>query len=111
MAMAALPSSDPPSGENRLESHDGLFRFDLCQRNEFLKQQGAQMPGFRKTGTTISGAIFKVGGSQLDRHLRHLRSHVQGRMFGVLQGCRVSGIRQSSDDSAVAIAGALCALC
>jgi len=39
----------------------GSSEFDLCQRNAFLKQQGAQMPGFKKTGTTISGAIFKVG--------------------------------------------------
>lgn len=38
----------------------GGFNFDLCKRNEFLEMKGMKGPGFTKTGTTISGVIFKV---------------------------------------------------
>jgi 20S proteasome subunit beta 2 len=38
----------------------GGFSFDLCRRNALLEKQGAKMPKFRKTGTTIVGLIFKV---------------------------------------------------
>jgi 20S proteasome subunit beta 2 len=38
----------------------GGFSFDLCRRNAFLESQGAKMPKFRKTGTTIVGLVFKV---------------------------------------------------
>jgi 20S proteasome subunit beta 2 len=39
----------------------GGFSFDLCRRNAFLESQGATMPKFRKTGTTIVGLVFKDG--------------------------------------------------
>ncbi|XP_024378142.1 proteasome subunit beta type-7-B isoform X2 [Physcomitrium patens] len=39
----------------------GGFTFDLCRRNTMLQQQGAKLPKFRKTGTTIVGLIFKDG--------------------------------------------------
>jgi 20S proteasome subunit beta 2 len=39
----------------------GGFSFDLCRRNAFLESQGAKMPKFRKTGTTIVGLVFKDG--------------------------------------------------
>jgi hypothetical protein len=38
----------------------GGFDFDLCARNAFLQERGVKPPGFKKTGTTISGVIFKV---------------------------------------------------
>jgi len=38
----------------------GGFSFDLCKRNEVLEMKGMKGPGFTKTGTTISGVIFKV---------------------------------------------------
>jgi 20S proteasome subunit beta 2 len=38
----------------------GGFSFDLCRRNAFLEGQGAKIPKFRKTGTTIVGLVFKV---------------------------------------------------
>ena len=38
----------------------GGFNFDLCKRNEVLEMKGMKGPGFTKTGTTISGIIFKV---------------------------------------------------
>jgi 20S proteasome subunit beta 2 len=38
----------------------GGFSFDLCRRNDMLQQQGAKLPKYRKTGTTIVGLIFKV---------------------------------------------------
>ncbi|KAK8950373.1 Proteasome subunit beta type-7-B [Platanthera guangdongensis] len=39
----------------------GGFSFDLCRRNEMLTKKGIQLPGFRKTGTTIVGLIFEDG--------------------------------------------------
>eukprot|EP00884_Botryococcus_braunii_P010244 jgi/Botrbrau1/19220/Bobra.0077s0120.1 len=39
----------------------GGFDFDLCARNAFLEARGVKSPGFKKTGTTISGVIFKDG--------------------------------------------------
>ncbi|KAK8926499.1 Proteasome subunit beta type-7-B [Platanthera zijinensis] len=39
----------------------GGFSFDLCRRNEMLTKKGLQLPGFRKTGTTIVGLIFEDG--------------------------------------------------
>jgi len=39
----------------------GGFVFDNYQRNEFLAQKGFPVPKARKTGTTISGIIFKDG--------------------------------------------------
>jgi 20S proteasome subunit beta 2 len=38
----------------------GGFSFDLCRRNAMLEKNGLKMPGFRKTGTTIVGLVFKV---------------------------------------------------
>jgi hypothetical protein len=38
----------------------GGFNFDLCKRNDVLETKGLKSPGFTKTGTTISGVIFKV---------------------------------------------------
>lgn len=39
----------------------GGFSFDLCRRNEALGNAGFSKPGFRKTGTTIVGAVYKDG--------------------------------------------------
>ncbi|KAL0919712.1 hypothetical protein M5K25_011827 [Dendrobium thyrsiflorum] len=39
----------------------GGFSFDLCRRNDMLVKKGIQLPGFRKTGTTIVGLIFEDG--------------------------------------------------
>jgi 20S proteasome subunit beta 2 len=39
----------------------GGFSFDLYRRNAMLQQQGAKLPKFRKTGTTIVGLIYKDG--------------------------------------------------
>jgi 20S proteasome subunit beta 2 len=41
----------------------GGFSFDLCKRNDFLEMKGMKGPGYTKTGTTISGVIFKVSAS------------------------------------------------
>lgn len=38
----------------------GGFDFDLCTRNAYLESRGVKLPAFKKTGTTISGVIFKV---------------------------------------------------
>jgi hypothetical protein len=38
----------------------GGFAFDLCARNAALEARGVKAPGFKKTGTTIVGLIFKV---------------------------------------------------
>ena len=32
----------------------------MCSRNNFIQQQGATLPKFRKTGTTIVGVCYKV---------------------------------------------------
>merc|ERR1712006_21944 len=32
-----------------------------CRRNAFLGEQGAKLPSFRKTGTTIVGLVYKDG--------------------------------------------------
>lgn len=42
-------------------SQKGGFTFDLSKRNDGLKSLGLQAPTMRKTGTTISGIIFKDG--------------------------------------------------
>lgn len=40
---------------------EGGFSFDLCRRNAFLKDRGVKVPTSLKTGTTISGIVFKDG--------------------------------------------------
>jgi 20S proteasome subunit beta 2 len=52
----------------------GGFNFDLCKRNDVLRQKGVQGPGFTKTGTTIAGVIFKVRPPQIVPRPRHHRS-------------------------------------
>merc|ERR1712205_113814 len=44
-----------------MEETLGGFNFENCRRNEFLRSTGFEMPGFRKTGTTIVGCIYKDG--------------------------------------------------
>merc|ERR1712054_564097 len=44
-----------------LQSNLGGFHFENCARNNFIQQQGAKLPKFRKTGTTIVGVIYKDG--------------------------------------------------
>ncbi|KRY03217.1 Proteasome subunit beta type-7-A, partial [Trichinella patagoniensis] len=39
----------------------GGFSFDMCRRNDMLVKKGIQLPGFRKTGTTIVGLVFEDG--------------------------------------------------
>jgi len=39
----------------------GGFNFENCKRNDFMQQHGMKMPGFRKTGTTIVGCVYKDG--------------------------------------------------
>ncbi|KAI0512225.1 hypothetical protein KFK09_012863 [Dendrobium nobile] len=50
--MAKALADAPPKGG---------FSFDLCRRNDMLVKKGIQLPGFRKTGTTIVGLIFEDG--------------------------------------------------
>ena len=38
----------------------GGFAFDLLARNAALEARGVKAPGFKKTGTTIVGLVFKV---------------------------------------------------
>eukprot|EP00294_Goniomonas_avonlea_P016664 CAMPEP_0114555100 /NCGR_PEP_ID=MMETSP0114-20121206/8571_1 /TAXON_ID=31324 /ORGANISM="Goniomonas sp, Strain m" /LENGTH=324 /DNA_ID=CAMNT_0001740207 /DNA_START=45 /DNA_END=1018 /DNA_ORIENTATION=+ len=46
----------------KMERPTGGFTFDLCARNAMLEaQMGSKLPQFQKTGTTISGLIFKDG--------------------------------------------------
>ena len=54
----------------------GGFSFDLCRRNEALGNAGIARPGFRKTGTTIVGAVYKVptGTARRRFHLVHYKS-------------------------------------
>lgn len=54
-----LPIVMTKTGVNEVLSKGG-FSFDLCRRNAMLQQQGAKLPKYRKTGTTIVGLIFKV---------------------------------------------------
>merc|ERR1712070_1174714 len=44
-----------------MEANYGGFNFENVTRNQFMQEQGLQMPGFRKTGTTIVGCIYKDG--------------------------------------------------
>merc|ERR1711934_667944 len=44
-----------------LAANLGGFNFENCQRNNFIQQQGATLPKFRKTGTTIVGLVYKDG--------------------------------------------------
>merc|ERR1712178_63767 len=44
-----------------MEEQLGGFNFENCRRNDFLASTGFQMPGFRKTGTTIVGCVYKDG--------------------------------------------------
>merc|ERR1711988_1208287 len=44
-----------------LEANAGGFNFENCRRNAFLGEQGAKLPSFRKTGTTIVGCVYKDG--------------------------------------------------
>lgn len=44
-----------------MENIESGFNFDNFQRNARLQQQGFQMPGAMKTGTTICGVVFKDG--------------------------------------------------
>jgi len=44
-----------------LAANLGGFNFENCQRNNFIQQQGATLPKFRKTGTTIVGVCYKDG--------------------------------------------------
>merc|ERR1712216_80390 len=46
---------------SNLEANLGGFDFDNCVRNNFIQQQGAKLPKFRKTGTTIVGVCYKDG--------------------------------------------------
>ena len=43
-----------------MSSSAGGFAFDLLARNAALEARGVQAPGFKKTGTTIVGLVFKV---------------------------------------------------
>ncbi|KAG2497849.1 hypothetical protein HYH03_004116 [Edaphochlamys debaryana] len=42
-------------------SNAGGFDFDLCKRNAMLEGKGVTLPKAWKTGTTISGLVFKDG--------------------------------------------------
>merc|ERR1711934_762805 len=44
-----------------MEANYGGFNFENCRRNAFLGEQGAKLPSFRKTGTTIVGCVYKDG--------------------------------------------------
>lgn len=44
-------------------SNDGGFSFDLVKRNTLLERKGMAPPSAWKTGTTIAGVVFKVGGA------------------------------------------------
>merc|ERR1712070_889510 len=44
-----------------MEANYGGFNFENVTRNQFMQEQGLQMPGFRKTGTTIVGCVYKDG--------------------------------------------------
>lgn len=43
-------------------SNSGGFDFELVKRNAMLAAKGMKPPSAWKTGTTIAGVIFKVGG-------------------------------------------------
>jgi 20S proteasome subunit beta 2 len=43
-----------------MSSSAGGFAFDLLARNAALEARGVKAPGFKKTGTTIVGLVFKV---------------------------------------------------
>merc|ERR1712216_407577 len=45
----------------KMEQNLGGFNFENCRMNEFMAAQGMKMPGFRKTGTTIVGCVYKDG--------------------------------------------------
>lgn len=49
------------SGVTAVEAPRGGFSFELCKRNEALKQAGLQFPTPLKTGTTIAGIVYKDG--------------------------------------------------
>lgn len=49
------------SGVTAVEAPRGGFSFELCKRNEALKQAGIQFPTPLKTGTTIAGIVYKDG--------------------------------------------------
>merc|ERR1712046_330822 len=59
MGEASSIKGFPMSSE--MEANLGGFNFENCRRNEFMQSAGFQMPGFRKTGTTIVGCIYKDG--------------------------------------------------
>merc|ERR1712070_969286 len=44
-----------------MEANYGGFNFENVTRNQFMQEQGMKMPGFRKTGTTIVGCVYKDG--------------------------------------------------
>merc|ERR1711998_449994 len=44
-----------------LAGNQGGFSFENYARNNFIQEQGAKIPKFRKTGTTIVGVIYKDG--------------------------------------------------
>lgn len=64
------PTHQPPS---KMGSNAGGFSFDLVGRNSVLEQKGVKPPGFTKTGTTIVGLVFKVGGCTIGMIVRSLR--------------------------------------
>merc|ERR1712070_1048099 len=56
-----VPSRASPETMEGLEANLGGFNFENCLRNEFMQERGMKMPGFRKTGTTIVGCVYKDG--------------------------------------------------
>jgi len=51
----------PSRMASEMQANLGGFNFENCRRNAFLGEQGAKLPSFRKTGTTIVGCVYKDG--------------------------------------------------
>merc|ERR1711998_561066 len=54
-------SSSQGRDTDTMEANYGGFNFENVTRNQFMQEQGMKMPGFRKTGTTIVGLVYKDG--------------------------------------------------